>query len=98
MTSSRQGYREQASFWQGLGENGGGQEWGEGIVHVGGEEIMEAVHHTRPSLKVGQGAVISLSTSLDEVVNVQGIYVVEEGAILQSQGQGPVVCKVAMDS
>jgi len=51
-------------------------------VHVGGEEVAKAVHCTRPGLKVGQGAVVCLSTSLDKTVDIQGVYVVEEGTIL----------------
>jgi len=81
-----------------VGEDGRRWEWREGVVHVGGKEIVEAVHSSRLSLKVGEGVVISLPTSLYKAVNIQGIYVVEEGAILQSQGQSSVAYKVAADS
>ncbi len=65
-------------------------------MHVGGKEVPEVVHGFRLGLKVHQGAVVSLTASLDEVVNIQGIYVVEEDAILQRLGQGSVVSKVAV--
>ncbi len=61
-------------------------------------QLLARSHGTRPGLKIGQHAVASLATSLDEVVDIQGIYVVEEGAILQSRRQGSMACKVAVDS
>ncbi len=67
-------------------------------MYVGGKEVPEVVHGSRLGLKVHQGAVVSLTAGLDEVVNIQGVYVVEEGTILQRLGQGSVVSKVAMGS
>ena len=82
MTSGRQGYREQSSFRQGTGENRGGWEWGEGIVHVWDQDVMEAADSSRLGLKVCEGAVAGLPIGLYEAVDVEGIYVVEEGAVL----------------
>ncbi len=53
---------------------------------------------TRPSLEICEGVVACLPISLDKTIDVQGIYVVEEGAILQRLGQGAMATKVAMDS
>ena len=39
-----------------------------------------------------------MSISLDIVVDVEGVYVVEEGAILQRSGQGTMAAKVTADS
>jgi len=80
-----------------VGENRGGREQGEGIEHVGGEDVSEASDHTRPGLEVHDGAVGSLPVGLDIAVDIEGIYVMEEGAILQRSGQGPMMAKVAMD-
>ena len=52
----------------------------------------------RPGLEVCEGAVACLSISLDIVVDVEGVYVVEEGAILQRSGQGTMAAKVTADS
>jgi len=91
-------YGEWGRFWQGVGEDRRGQEWGKGVVHVGGEEITEVVHCTRPGLKVGQCAVTSLAASLNEAVDIKSVNVVEEGSIFQGWGQGSMVCEVATDS
>ena len=56
------------------------------------------VDSTRPGLKVREGAVIGLPIGLDIPVDVEGVYVVEEGAVLQRLGQGAVATEVAMDS
>jgi len=55
---------------------------GEGIVHIGDEDVTEAAHGSRPGLEVCEGAVTSLPIGLYKSVDVKGIYVVEEGAIL----------------
>jgi len=69
-----------------VGEDRGGQEWREGVKHIRGKDISEMADGTRPGLKVHEGAVAGLPVSLDIAVDVEGIYVVEEGAILQWQG------------
>jgi len=65
-----------------MGENRRGREWGKGIEHVGGEDVSEVMDSFRPGLEVCEHAVTCLSISLDKVVDVEGIYVVEEGTIL----------------
>ncbi len=65
-----------------MGENRGGWEWREGAEHVGGEDIAEVADCTGPGLEVCEGAVTGLSISLDKAVDVEGIYVVKESAIL----------------
>jgi len=80
-----------------VGENGGGWEWGEGIMHVGGKEVSKVVHGPRPGFEVCQGVITSLTASLNEVVDIQSVDVVEEGTILQRLGQGSVVSEVTVD-
>ena len=65
-----------------MGKDGRGWEWREGIVHVGGEDISEATYSASPGLEVCEGSVAGLPISLDEAVDIQGVYVVEEGTIL----------------
>jgi len=81
-----------------VGEDRRGREQGEGIEHVGGEDIPKAVERSGPGLKVCEGAVASLPIGLDVAIYVEGIYVVEEGAIIQRLWQGSIVAKVATDS
>jgi len=64
-------------------KDGGGREWGEGIVHVGGENVSKVVDSSSPGVMVGEGAIASLPISLDKAIDVQGVDMVEEGAILQ---------------
>jgi len=52
-TSGRCGYREQGRFREGMREDRGRWERGEGIVHIGGKDISEAANSSRPSLEVG---------------------------------------------
>ncbi len=66
-----------------MGEDRKGWEWGDGIVHVGGKDVTKAADGTRPGLKVCEGAVACLPASLNIVVDIKGVYMVEEGAILQ---------------
>ena len=66
-----------------MGENRGRGEWGEGVQHIEGEDVMKAADSTSPGVIVGEGAVAGLPIGLDEVVDVEGIDMVEEGAVLQ---------------
>ncbi len=65
-----------------MGEDRREWEWGEEVEHIGSEDVSEAADGTRLGLKVCEGAVTCLSIGLDIVIDVEGIYVVEEGAIL----------------
>ena len=50
-------------------ENGGRWEWGEGIEHIGGEDVTE-VDSSSPGVVVCDGAVVSWPISLVEAVDV----------------------------
>jgi len=66
-----------------MGKDGRGWEWREGIVHVGGEDIIEAADGSRLGFKVCDSAVTCLPISLDKVVDIQSVDVMEEGPIFQ---------------
>jgi len=55
VTSGRWGYREWSGFRQGVGEDRRGWEWGEGIVHIGGEDVIEVAHGSTPGVEVHEG-------------------------------------------
>jgi len=52
-------------------------------VHIGGENVSKVVDSSSLGVMVGEGAIASLPISLDKAIDVQGVDMVEEGAILQ---------------
>ena len=81
-----------------MGEDRRRREWGEGVKHVGSENVPEVADCSRPGVEVGDHAVAGLSIGLDIVVHVEGVDVVEEGSVLQGLRKGPMVAEVATDS
>ncbi len=81
-----------------MGEDRGRGERGESVKHVGGKHVSEAVDCSRPGLEVGYCAVASLPISLDVVIHIEGVDVVEEGPVLQGLRKGPMAAEVATDS
>ena len=65
-----------------MGEDGGRGEQGEGIEHVGSEDVPEAADCSGPSLEVGDRAVASLPIGLDIAIHVEGVDMMEEGPVL----------------
>ena len=52
-------------------------------MHIGGKDITEVANSSRLGLKVCDGAVTCLPISLDKVVDIQSVDVMEEGPIFQ---------------